>query len=61
MDSVYVTEVVVGQTVVNCLSGAKYKVGKVEEADGGRIALYDTTGEKRNVSGRKVQYMIVGT
>jgi hypothetical protein len=58
MDEVFVTDVEVGNKVINSLSGSTFIVGKIEKRDDGRIALYNEDGELMNVSGKKVKYMI---
>ena len=57
METILVTDIEVGNTVIN-MSGDKYKVSKIETQSDGRIAIWDSNGDKRNVCGKKVKYQL---
>ena len=51
-------EVEVGNWIKSTTSGgASFKVGKIEKKADGRLAIYDTLGALRHVSGKKVKFV----
>lgn len=57
MEEITADEIKKGDTVICTYGGDKFKVGKVEKVSGGRIAIYNTRGKQKHISGKKVPFL----